>query len=171
MKRIGLIIATTALAILATASVSSAQMGVAVMWEGGGIPGVFALPITFGEGMVFQPVVMIDWQGDDGPTPGTRLGLGASFEKEMGEGDTKPLFGGRAGVAIVSPKVGDSYTNFSLGVFVGGTAKLADNVSIVGQWGPDVTIVGEKGSASGKSYASINSAASLTLRWWIWGNK
>lgn len=46
MKRLGLIIATAALAILATASVSSAQMGVGVMWEGGGIPNVLALPIT-----------------------------------------------------------------------------------------------------------------------------
>ncbi|MBI5868047.1 MAG: hypothetical protein HZB43_07145 [candidate division Zixibacteria bacterium] len=171
MKRIGLIIATTALAVLATAAVSTAQMGVAVMWEGGGIPSVMALPIMFGEGMVFQPMAMINWQGDDGPNPGTQIGLGASFEKQMGDADTKPLFGARAGVSIVSPKEGDSYTNFSLGVFLGGTAKLGDNLSIVGQWGPDVTIVGEKGSATGKSYASINSAASLTLRWWIWGNK
>jgi hypothetical protein len=171
MKRFGIVATTVALAIMATTAVASAQMGVAVMWDGNGLAPVMALPITIGEGMVLQPKVGILWVADDGPTPGTEFMIGASFEKHMMEGDTRPLFGVHAAVDAVSPKEGDSYTNFNLGVFIGGTAKLAENVSIVGQWGPTLTMVGEKGSVTGKSYSTLHSSAALTLRWWLWGNK
>jgi len=170
MKRFGIVATTVALAILATTAVASAQIGVAVMWEGNGIAPVFALPITFGEGMVFQPMAGIWWEGDKGPYPGTEFMIGASFEKQMGEGDTRPLFGALAALDMISPKEGDSYTDFSIGVFVGGTAKLAENVSLVGAWGPTMTMVGKRTSA-GDSYATLNSTAHVALRWWLWGNK
>ena len=170
MKKFGIVVTTAALAILATTAVASAQMGVAVMWEQGGVVPVFALPITVGDGMVIQPVAAFEWVADDGPNPGSAFLLGLGIEKHMMEGDTRPLIGAQVAVSINSPKVGDSYTNFGVGVFLGGTAKLADNVSLVGQWGPAITIVGEKGSPSGKSYATVSSQASITLRWWVFGN-
>jgi hypothetical protein len=171
MKRFGIIATTVALAILATSAVASAQMGVAAMWTGSGIAPIMALPIAFGEGMVLQPMVGIHWESDKGQYfPGTAITLGSSFEKGFGTGDTHPLFGGKLAVDIYSPKVGDSWTNFNVGVFLGGSAKLADNVTLVGQWGPTITAYGKKGTISGESYTTLDSEASITLRWWVFGN-
>ena len=170
MKKLGIVVTAAVLAILATTAVASAQQGVAVMWEGSGLTPVMAVPIMFGEGMVLQPEVGVLWVADKGPYPGTAFLLGASIEKHMMEGDTKPLFGAKARVEIGSPKGSDSYTDFSIGVFLGGTAKLAENVSLVGQWGPTMTLIGKR-TSHGDSYATVSSTASITLRWWLWGNK
>jgi hypothetical protein len=169
MKKFGIVVTTVALAILATTAVASAQLGVAVMWKADGVAPIFALPIQMGDAMVIQPMAAFYWGADDSPNPGTALMLGGSLEAHMGEGDTRGLFGGKVAVEIGSPKEGDSYTDFHIGAFIGGTAKLADNVALVGQWGPTMTMIGKR-SSLGKSYAVINSDASITLRWWVFGN-
>lgn len=170
MKRFGIIATTVALAILATSAVASAQMGVAVMWQGTGIPSIFALPIEFGEGMVLQPFAGFNWVSDKGPGAGSAVTLGASFEKGFGTGDTHPLFGGKVAVHINSPKGYDSYTDFGVGVFLGGSAKLADNVTLVGQWGPMLTAFSKKSPNSlGDDWVEVNSEASITLRWFVFG--
>ena len=67
-------------------------------------------------------------------------------------------------VDIWSPDEGDSRTDFGGGIFVGGTAELADDVSIVGQMGLDVFIIGDDGPTT------IGTHAMVTIRWWVFGN-
>lgn len=170
MKKFGIVVATVALAILATTAVANAQLGVAVMWEGSGVAPVFALPIAVGEAMVIQPMAGVYWVGDKGPNPGSVFMLGGSLEAHFGGGDTKGLFGGKLFVDFGSPKGGDSFTDISLGAFLGGSAKLGENLSLVGQWGPTLTLVGKR-TANGENYSTISSDASITLRWWVFGDK
>ena len=169
MKKFALTVVAIAFAAMLLTGSASAQMGVAVIWDGGGVAPIFALPIQMGEAMVIQPMAAFQWVADKGPNPGTAFMLGGSLEAHMGEGDTRGLFGGKVAVEITSPKVGDSFTDFAIGAFIGGTAKLADNVSLVGQWGPTMTLVGKRVSG-GDSYAMLSSDASITLRWWVFGN-
>lgn len=159
MRNLKLVVAGAAIMVLAIAGVGNAQMGVGVMWENG-IPDVMALPIMFGEGVVLQPSLYFSSVSD----LYTQVEFGVSIEKQMREG-TSPLFGGFAAVDLVSPDVGNSWANFSFGAFVGGTASVADNLDLIGRWGPTVTVLAEEvGDAT-----IIGSDASLTLRWWLWG--
>ncbi len=170
MKKFGIVATVAALAVLATTGVAGAQMGVAAIWSGGGVVPIMALPIHVGDAMVIQPMAGFDWVADKGPNPGSAFMVGGSLEAQFGGEETKALFGGKVTVDITSPKVGDSYTDFHIGAFLGGTAKLSDNVSLVGQWGPTMTMVGKR-SSNGESYATVSSDASITLRWWVFGNK
>jgi hypothetical protein len=165
MKKLSVVLAGVAIVVMASGGAANAQMGVATMWTGSGVPDVMALPIMFGEGMVLQPMVAFVSESNSGTN--TDVGLGLSIEKQMREG-TSPLFGGKAMVDIGSPDVGDSWTNFGFGVFVGGTAQLGDNVDLVGQWGPSVYIYAKE-SPVYTDETVIQSEASITLRWWLWG--
>ena len=159
MRNKKLVIVGAAIMVLAFAAVSNAQMGVGVKWETG-IPDIMTFPIMFGEGMVLQPMLGFESVSD----AYTEIEAGVSLEKHMREGTT-PLFGGYAAIDMVSPDEGDSWTNFGFGVFVGGSASLADNVDLVGQWGPSVTVLAEEAGDA----TIVFSNASLTLRWWLWG--
>jgi hypothetical protein len=171
MKRFGIVATTVALAIFATTAVASAQLGVAVMWQGGGVAPIYALPIQMGEAMVIQPMAAFAWVAEDGGAiAGSAYMLGGSLEAHFGDGDAKGLVGGKLFVEFGSPKGEDTWTDFQVGIFLGGTAKLADNLSLVGQWGPTLTMVGKR-SLFDKSYIAESSDASITLRWWVFGSK
>lgn len=169
MKKLSVVLAGVAIVVMATGGAANAQIGVGTMWQGNGVPQTMLLPIMFGEGMVLQPMASI-FSYSDGASF-TDIGLGVSIEKHMREG-TSPLFGGKVLVDIGSPDEGDSWTNFAFGVFVGGTAELGDNVDLIGQWGPTVSIFDENSPASIAGFSDatvIRSEASITLRWWLWG--
>jgi hypothetical protein len=165
MRNMKLVVAAAAIMVLAAAGVGNAQMGVGVMWTSDGVPDVMTLPIMFGEGMVLQPMVGFISVSDGASY--SEFHVGASFEKQMREG-TSPLFGGRIMVEIGSPDEGDGWTNFGIGAFLGGTASLADNLDIVGTWGPMLTMYAEE-SPVYTDATVISSQANITLRWWVFG--
>jgi len=181
MKKLGLIVAVAAFAAMTLTGLASAQnIGVGLLWEGSGITPDMVLPIKLGEDMVIQPVVGFDAVKD----VKTEFRFGASFEKHLNTDPTTGLFGAKIYADFTSPSKPSSsaipedksYLDLTFTVFLGATAKLADNVSLVGQWGPYLTAVGERKESlhgvetvTAKSTTLIGSAASLTLRWWIFG--
>ena len=165
MRNVKLVVAAAAIMVLAASGVSNAQMGVGVMWTGDGVADAMALPIALGEDMVLQPMARF-FSLSDGASY-SEFGLGLSLEKRMREG-TSPLFGGKVLVEIGSPDEGDGWTNFGIGAFLGGTASLADNLDIVGVWGPTLYMYAEE-SPIFTDASVITSEASLTLRWWVFG--
>jgi hypothetical protein len=165
MKKLSVVLAGVAIVVMASGGAANAQIGVGTMWTGGGVFDAMVLPIMFGEGMVLEPSAQV-FSISNGASF-TEIGLGISIEKHMREG-TSPLFGGMAMVDIGSPDEGDSWTNFGFGVFIGGTAELGDNVDIVGKWGPTIGIYAEE-SPVYTDATVIQSEASITLRWWLWG--
>ena len=185
-----------AILMLASSSVVSAQnMGVGLVWSGGGVVPDMSLPIKMGDGsLVLEPMVGLDITSVDTPSStsaasanqsyqfdfeGTRFRVGLTVEKQTNPGTVTPLFGAGAFLAMFSPDTDfsplDSWTNFSFMGFIGGSAELTDNLEFVGMWGPQVTFYGEQTFKDGGATASpkateISSMAAFRLRWYVFGS-
>ncbi|MEW5701300.1 MAG: hypothetical protein AB1792_03625 [Candidatus Zixiibacteriota bacterium] len=205
MKKWGVLAAVAALAVVAASGTAHGAMGVGVVWDGnGGITPNMVLPIQMESGLLIEPMLGFDKIDENYLTitetdgggflaaqaktslvgSGTEIRAGVRVEKAAKMEGASPLIGGYGMLILGSPddyveggttvKL-DTYTDFSFGVFVGGSAPLANGVDIVGVWGPTVDMFGKrKASTEGleaetESATNFGSRASLSLRFWLWG--
>ena len=177
MKKYLVLGAVAVFAVMAAGSTANAAMGVGVKWGSNGASPEFVLPIKLASGMVIEPSLAFESVSSDAGSKqaasfsgdGTAFRVGVAVEKYMDAvGAASPLFGAKVMIDIGSPDVGDSYTDIGFSLYVGGSAALADNLDIVGYWGPEVLLIGER-SPNGPTSTIIGSRASLMVRWWLWG--
>ncbi|HUU46185.1 MAG TPA: hypothetical protein VM118_10685 [Acidobacteriota bacterium] len=181
MKKWVVLGAVAVFAVLATGSVAQAEFGVGVKWTGNGITPNMVLPIKLQSGLVIEPSVgFVSVSVDAGTTTtlaavdiddlmeGTIFNVGVAVEKYMEMDGISPFFGADVQIQIGSPEVGDSWTDFGFGLFLGGAAEITDKVEILGSWGPEVVLVGER-HKDGPTATVIGSRANFGIRWWLWG--
>lgn len=184
MRKWGLIVAVAAVAAVAVSGPAHSAIGVGVRWgqDAGLVPNM-VLPVKMASGMIVEPEVgFASSPISSGLTAATtastrratQIRLGVGVEKAMKSEGTSGLFGARALVHINTFSNTDfkSRLDLAFGVYIGGTAKLADGVDIVGTWGPSVGITGKQkvksSSAESDSQTSFGSTANLTIRFWLW---
>lgn len=171
-----------AVALLVAAPAAQAQMGIGVLWNASGLPSggsywstnggivpMMVFPIMIGEGLVLQPMLggtSVGF-GDSGSRDWLELRLGGMAEYHFGSKDVTPLFGAKGLLVVNAIEDRDGWTDISLGVFLGATANVVDNVSIVGQWGPTYKFFAK--DSPGGDRTEGGTEVSLTLRWWVFG--
>ena len=159
-------IAVAVLALLATAATAHAGIGATMEYDGSFDQ---RIGINFGSsGSTID--LLAGFNSIDGF--GNVIGIGGRFEKAMtGGGNARPVFGLLADVYLGSPDVGDSYTDFGLGGFLGGRVEIVEDFSIAGHMGVKAGINGARtsnGSSSTDFGTFVNVAIRLTN---LWGGK
>ncbi|GAB4317423.1 MAG: hypothetical protein Kow0074_06020 [Candidatus Zixiibacteriota bacterium] len=190
MKKAVLVLAAAAMMLAGAVGTAGAQnIGVGVLYSGSSLVPDMLLPIKLGDGsLILEPQLGLSIVSVDDPESssmaasantlgieGTQIRFGASLEKQTNPGSTSPLFGGFARVSLTSPDAEglDSWTDFTFGVFLGGTAELASNLEFQGFWGPMFTLNGEHTAGDAvltPSSTSIDSMAGFRLRWFVFGS-
>ena len=176
MKKWGVVVAVAVLVAVAACDTAQSAIGVGVDWAGNGLVPMMILPIKLQSGLTIEPMLGFERLDPKGHSDGgTTIDVGGRVSKAMSASGTTPVFGGYALVHLTTPDVvtgtaPDSYTDFEIGVFLGGSASLGDKIDIVGSWGPTVTVNGKR-SSDGDSSTDFDSRASITLRWWLWGTR
>ena len=169
-----------AVALLVAAPAAPAQMGLGVMWTASseynnnsfspssGMVPIFAFPIMIGGSLLLQPMLGGASAVFEGATESaSQFRVGGIMEYHFGGDGAVPLLGAKGLLEFNSKSVGDGWTNIHFGVFLGATADVAENVSIIGQWGPTYRFIGKEGRGFGGPELVSSTEASLTLRWWI----
>lgn len=159
-------IAVAALALIATAGTAHAGMGGTLEYNGSFDQ---RIGINFGnEGSTID--LLAGFQVPDGGT--TVITVGGRFEKLMtGGGNASPLFGLLADVSLGSPDVGDSWTDFAVGGFLGGRVEIVEDFSVAAHMGVRADLMGKRsdlGDSSTNFGTFVNVAVRLTN---LWGGK
>jgi len=160
-------IAVAALALLATAGTAHAGMGATMEYDGS-FDQRLGINFSTAGGSIID--LLAGFQVPDGGT--TVIGVGGRFEKAMtGGGNVMPVFGLLADVALGSPDVGDSWTDFGVGAFIGGKAEIVEDFSITGHMGVAAVINGARSSA-GESSTDFGTFVNVAIRLTnLWGGK
>lgn len=189
MKKAVLVLAAAAIMVVGVVGMAGAQnIGIGVEYTGSNVTPDMLLPIKLGDGsLILEPMVGLSILSVDDPenttaasassldAEGTQLRFGLSLEKQTNPGSTSPVFGGFARMMLTSPDAEglDSWTDFQVGAFVGGTAELASNLEFQGFWGPVFTIFGEHTAGDVVTQLGrtrIDSMAGFRLRWFVFGS-
>ncbi len=168
-------IAVAALAFLATAGTAHAGMGVTSEFDGWVDP---RIGINFGGNGTTIDILAGFWSVD---TDHMTISLGGRFEKAMtGGGNAVPVFGLLADFdmtslddAVVNDAIGekDSYTDFTVGGFLGGRVEIVEDFSIAGHMGVAAVINGKR-FEDVDGTTNFGTFANLTFRWTgLWGSK
>jgi len=185
MKKLVLICAATVLGLFAVAGSAHAEAGVGTVWYYGSIIPDITIPIKMESGMIIEPRLgFTNISYDEGSSDlaagsvysygGTSIRAGVSGEFPFGEGTANPMLGACVGVENVSPDndVLDSWTNFFVDAFVGGTASLTDGLDAGVRAGAEVWLYGEQTAGDivvQPSATEIGTFVQFFMRWWLWG--
>lgn len=165
MKKFGMV----AVALLVLVAASSAQAGVGGTLEyNGSVDQRIGINFSSAGGSTID--ILGGFMVPDGGT--NVIALGGRFEKAMtGGGNAMPVLGVLADVYLGSPDVGDSWTDFSVGGFLGGKVEIVEDFSIVARMGVAVDIVGAR-AANFDSSTNFGTFANFVIRVTnLWGGK
>ena len=179
MKKFGMILAVALVGVLAVSSSSQAVMGVGVDWFGTSSgDALMVLPIKMASGMIIEPMAgfaKINEHASESGYGETYITVGLRVEKAQKQEGASALWGACAAVDLSSVdlpsgvEAKSSFTDFMFGVYLGGSVPIADGLDLTGRWGPKVEAIGKR-SDNGDGATNFGSMASLTFRWWVFGN-
>ncbi|HEX9750695.1 MAG TPA: hypothetical protein VGB22_05345 [candidate division Zixibacteria bacterium] len=186
MKKLVLICAATVLGLFAIAGSAHAGAGVGATWYYGSIIPDITIPIKMESGMIIEPRLgFTNISYDEGSSSqaagsvysygGTAIRLGVSGEFPFGEATAAhPMIGACVGVQNISPDVEglDSWTDFFVDAFVGGTASLTDGCDAGVRAGVELWMYGEQKAGDvvvEPSATEIATFVQFFMRWWLWG--
>ena len=120
--------------------------------------------------MVLEPRIGFDNTKDYGTD--IHGGLGINFY--LSQNEVSPFVGLNVNVLYFTPKTGDSQMDLGLGVVLGTEYKMSESFSLVGEWGVNDLMGGDKNphtphSSLGFMFdsTSINTGTALTLRFYL----
>jgi len=187
MRKAKWILAAAAIMAMAVSGSVQAQTtwGVGGLWTGGEFVPNVVIPIKMASGLVLSPMVGFDNVSADTPSDelsaqssylweGTQIRFGLIGEKQTKLDGITPVFGAHAMVGLTSPDAEglDSWTDFEIGAFFGGSVPVAENFDLVGAASLNVTLFGEQTAGDvilQPSITNIGTDFFAMFRWWIGG--